>query len=346
MKNSLFIRAARGEQTERPPIWVMRQAGRYLPEYRKVREKHRFLEMIHTPEIACEVTLQPIDRYGMDAAILFSDILVTASAMGMDVDFIEGRGPVFETQIRSKADIDALSIDGTEDKLSHVMEAIRLLIPELQKRQTPLIGFVGAPFTVASYMIEGGSSPDLNHTREMLTKAPEQFHRLMEKLTTVTCDYALAQAKAGISAFQVFDTWACHLSNAEFEAASLPYINTIVSTIKSNCDIPVIVFSKASSRLAPLLATTDPHVISVDWECRLSELRQTLGKDIALQGNLNPELLFEEDDILEKAVRDLLHSMKNEPGYIFNLGHGMMPKMNPEKLKLVVELVKNKTVDL
>ena len=338
-EKTLFERAALGEKTERPPIWVMRQAGRYLPEYRKVREQYGFLEMIHTPEIARDITLQPIERFGMDAAILFCDILVTATAMGMPVDFIEGKGPVFETQLRSKADVDALSTDGVEEKLGYVREAIQLLVPEVAKKNIPLIGFAGAPFTVASYMIEGGSSKDLKHTRAMIKDAPEQFHLLMKKLTQVTCEYALMQAKAGIKAFQIFDTWACHLSTEEFKEFSLPYIAEIVTCLKTQTSLPVIVFAKDSSRLAPEIATLQPHVISADNECLLADLRSTIGPKIALQGNLDPQTLFEDDEVIESKVKTLLESMKNEPGYIFNLGHGMTPKMDPEKLRLIVNLV-------
>ncbi len=311
-----------------------------MPEYRAIREKHSFLEMVRTPEVATEITLQPIDAFGFDAAILFSDILVTAEALGSPLDFIEKRGPVFQKPVRTLQDVNALSTSDIAAKLAYVPQAIRLLKPELNKRNTPLIGFAGAPFTVASYMIEGQSSPDLKTIKAIMMNSPEVVTGLLDKLTSVTIDYLNAQIEAGVDALQLFDTWAIHLSWNDFKTFSLPYIRTIISHLSNPKKIPVTVFCKGSSVFAPLLTDIGAQVIGLDWNASLSETRKLVGPKIALQGNLDPYSLYASAPILKERVTGILTEMNQDPGFIFNLGHGLMPDMNPSTVKQVVDWVK------
>ncbi len=343
--DTLYLQAANGQNHRgRPPIWMMRQAGRYLPEYRTIREKHGFLDMIRTPDVACEITLQPIHRFGFDAAILFSDILVTADAMGAPVQFIEKRGPVFEAPIRTLADINRLSTgDENIEKLQYVTNAIQLLKTPLAALQVPLIGFAGAPFTVASYMIEGQSSPDLKITKQIMMRTPEVLHALLQKLSDMTVLYLNAQIKAGVDALQLFDTWASHLSWGDFKTFSLPYIADILARLENPHQIPVTMFCRGSSYLAPLIATLPVQVISLDWGCDIRLIREQLGSRFALQGNLDPFTLYARPDILDARVDDLLDRMATDPGFIFNLGHGLMPDMDPDQVKRVVDRVQSRS---
>jgi uroporphyrinogen decarboxylase len=341
-KDPLYLQATRRHNTQgRPPIWMMRQAGRYMPEYRAIREKHSFLEMVRTPSIATEITLQPIDIFGFDAAILFSDILVTAEALGSHLKFIEKKGPVFSHPTRTMADVEALSTSEIPHNLNYVAKAIHLLKPELDTRNTPLIGFAGAPFTVASYMIEGQSSPDLKTMKYLMMNQPKVVHALLEKLTAVTIDYLNMQLEAGVDALQLFDTWAIHLSWNDFKTFSLPYIEKIVKSIHNPRNCPMTLFCKGSSVFAPLLANAGADVLGIDWNHSLLEVRRLVGPSIALQGNLDPYALYASEVELKKRVFDILTDMKNDPGFIFNLGHGLMPDMNPDVVKKVVDWVKN-----
>ncbi|MBT5855036.1 uroporphyrinogen decarboxylase [bacterium] len=335
----LYIRAALGEQTERPPIWVMRQAGRYLPEYREVRKQHSFLDMLNHPEVATEVTLQPIRRYGMDAAILFCDILVTAQVLGSKLDFVEKKGPVIANPIRSAADVANCQAAPVNEFLPYVFDAIKLIQKELRPKGVPLIGFAGAPFTVASYMIEGGSSKDLARSKGLIKESPEVMDALLDKLVAVTIDYLNAQIEAGVDALQLFDTWTNHLDLESFKRYSLDPIKRIIAGLNRPANVPITVFCKNMGVFAPLLVDCGANALSVDWGVSLRGVRDQIGSSIALQGNLDPQMLYTEDKVLEKAVISLLDSMKDQPGYIFNLGHGMSPDMEPEKLKLVVDLV-------
>ncbi len=340
---SIYLNAIHGENhSGRPPIWMMRQAGRYMPEYRAIREKHGFLEMIRTPEVACEITLQPLYKFGFDAAILFSDILVTAEALGSPVQFIEKQGPVFEHPIRTMVDVNALSAGGYIDKLHYVMDAIRMVKAPLAALQTPLIGFAGAPFTVASYMIEGKSSPDLKTTKQLMMRHPAVLHALLEKLATVTTVYLNAQIEAGVDSLQLFDTWAMHLSWADFRDFSLPYISKILTGLHNPNSVPVTMFCRGSSYLAPLIATLPIQAMSMDWGCSLSEIRRQFPR-LALQGNLDPFTLYASPEILDDRVDALLDEMAGDPGFIFNLGHGLMPDMAPEQVQRVVDRVKSRS---
>lgn len=341
MKVPKYIRACECKKTDRPPVWMMRQAGRYLPEYRKCRHSISFKEMMKTPELACKVTLQPIDRFGMDAAILFSDILVTADCLGASFDFIEKQGPIFDDPIRTLADVAKLTCENVPEALSYVTQTISLLKPELKERQTPLIGFAGAPFTVASYMIEGGPSQHLKKSKSMMTQAPEIIDALIKKLTHVTIDYLNAQINAGVDALQLFDTWAGLLDPAFYEKYSYHPITEIISNLNNPTNIPVTVFSKQSAAHLSKLIQTGATVISLDWQCDLKEMKTRIPSSIAIQGNLDPHWLYAPEQTLIRHVEKQVAIMSDRPGYIFNLGHGIMPDVDPEKVKCVVDTIKN-----
>lgn len=336
---SRYIQATQKLNPGPPPVWMMRQAGRYMQQYRDIRAKYDFLDMVKTPALAAEITLQPIHAFGMDAAILFSDILVTAESLGSHVDFIEKKGPVIAKPIRSLPDVSELSTADTVEKLHYVFKAIQEVKPSLNALNTPLIGFAGAPFTVASYMIEGASSSDLKTVKQLMFNTSEVVHALLDKLTLVTIDYLKGQINAGVDALQIFDTWALHLSWDDFQIFSLAYTQKIISEIKAfSPETPVTLFCKGSSGFAPLIAATQADVMSLDWPASLLEMRKAYPQ-LALQGNLDPYVLYAAPDILEKKVKKILADMHQDPGFIFNLGHGLMPDMNPDQVKRVVELV-------
>ena len=338
LQNNLFIKACHCEKVPRPPIWLMRQAGRYMPEYRALRKKYNFLQMCQTPELAAEITLQPIHRFGMDAAIIFSDILVTAQAMGGDLEFIEGTGPVFHNHIQNKQDIEELDISNTADKLDYVCKAIKLVKHNLA--ETPLIGFAGAPFTVAAYFLEGKLSKDLKVSKQLLYREPALAHLLLEKIAIVTIDYLNAQIRAGIDAIQIFESWAHVLSWDHFQTFSLHYIQKIIQGLHNPDNIPVIVFGRGSSVFAPLLCKSGASVLSFDWNSSLSDMRQIVPSHIAVQGNIDPYLLYASEKTITTEIHKLLKSVQNKKGIIINLGHGILLDMDPEKIGLLVELVK------
>lgn len=334
--NDLFLKALKCQNNSRPPVWLMRQAGRYMPEYRNLRKKYSFLEMCHQPELIAEVTKLPIDAFGMDAAILFSDILVIPEAFNLGLSFEENKGPIIHRPIHTKADIDDLQMPNVKESLKYVSDGIKGLLPCLK---VPLIGFSGAPFTVASYMIEGGSSRDLKKTKQFMIRDPLSFHELLTKITESTIDYLNLQIEAGVQALQIFDSWAGHLSNDHFRAFSLEYLNKILKGIKK--DIPVILFCKGSSFFAPQLAELKPAGISIDWQADLGTLRKNIPQHIALQGNMDPDVLYGPKPVIVAETQKILKSMKGEPGFIFNLGHGMQPDMSPDSVKILVETIKN-----
>lgn len=333
---SLFLEALACRNTGRPPIWLMRQAGRYMPEYRALRAKHSFMEMCKTPELAMEVTQLPIRAFGFDAAILFSDILVVAEALGVGVQFVESRGPVIERPVRTAQDIASLPQVTAKETLSYVAQAIRLLKPALH---VPLIGFCGAPFTVASYMVEGGSSRTLLQTKKWLLTDPRNFHLLMQRITDLTLEYLQLQIAAGVDAIQIFDSWANFLAFPQFEEFSQAYICQLLAGIKSS-GIPAIVFSKGSAAFAHALAQLSPSAISMDWNCHLASLRRSIPHPIALQGNLDPDILYAPSAMIKKEASRLLKSMHGDKGYIFNLGHGILPDVPVDAVKVLVETVK------
>lgn len=335
--NDTFLRACRGEQVTHTPVWIMRQAGRYLPEYHQVRDKVTFLELCKTPELAAEVTIQPVDILGVDAAILFSDILVPLEAMGMGLEFHEKRGPVLSPPIRSEADVARLVVPDPTETVGFVMETIRVLRRALANR-VPLIGFSGAPFTLATYMIEGGSSKNFFMTKKMMFSAPELYRSLLEKITDCTIAYLLAQVEAGAQAVQIFDSWAGVLAPCDFAEFALPYAQRIIARLKG-AGVPIIYFANNGATLLDLVKTSGADVAGLDWRIDIDDAVAVLGKGISVQGNLDPCALLLPNDRLEARVADILKRAKGARGHVFNLGHGILPETPPEKAKFLVEAV-------
>lgn len=332
--NDTFLKACRGEKTSYTPIWMMRQAGRYLPEYQKVRGKVSFLELCKTPELCVEVTLQPVDILGMDAAILFSDILILMEAMGAPLEFHEGRGPIFQTTIRDQAALDRLTVPDADEATGFVMETIRLLRKELR---VPLIGFAGAPFTCATYLIEGGSSKVFWETKKLMYQEPHLFHKLMAKITDSTIPYLQAQAKAGAQALQLFDSWAGILAPDDFAEFALPYVKQILAALRP-CNVPLIYFANNGATLLELSATSGADVIGLDWRMPIGSAIKIVGKK-AVQGNLDPFALLLPKDQLRNRIKLLLDDAKDAQGHIFNLGHGIHQFTPPEQAKIAVDAV-------
>ena len=335
--NTLFLDAAWSRRTERPPVWMMRQAGRFMPEYWEIKNKYSFLEMCKTPEIAADVTMLPVDLLGIDAAILFCDILVTAEAMGGDLSFTQGIGPRFANPVNSLQDVENLNVDCL-DKLEYVADAIKVIQQRLDG-SIPLIGFAGAPFTVMSYLVEGASSKDFKKTKLLMHNHPEIAHKLLAKIAKVTADYLNLQIAAGVNAIQIFDSWAMALSWNDYEEFSHSYIKEIISNLNRK-DIPVISFCKGSSVFAPMMATAQPDVISVDWNADLLNIKQSLPSGIAVQGNLDPHILYAEKHVIKKHILQLFERMRGENGFIFNLGHGIMPDIPFDNVKYAIEVIK------
>lgn len=337
MKNSLFIDAAFSRQTERPPVWMMRQAGRFMPEYWEIKNKYSFLEMCKTPEIAADVTMLPVDLLGIDAAILFCDILVTGEAMGGDLSFTQGVGPKFANPIKNEKDIDNLNVD-VMDELQYVADAIKVIQQRLNG-SIPLIGFAGAPFTVMSYLIEGGSSKDFKLTKLFIHNQPVLAHKLLSKIAAVTIDYLNLQIAAGVNAVQLFDSWALSLCWDDYKEFSHNYNVEIISKLNRK-DIPVISFCKGSSVFAPLMAEAKPDVISIDWNADLKDIKGRIPSNIAVQGNLDPHILYADKHVIKERIHCLFERMRGENGFIFNLGHGIMPDIPFDNVKYAIDVVK------
>ena len=337
MNNSLFLKAAFSQKTDRPPVWMMRQAGRFMPQYWEIKNKYSFLEMCKTPEIAADVTMLPVDLLGVDAAILFCDILVTAEAMGGDLSFTQGVGPRFSNPVRNAKDVDALEVE-VSDKLQYVANAIKVIQQRLNG-SIPLIGFAGAPFTVMSYLIEGGSSKDFKLTKLFIHNEPELAHRLLSKIAKVTVDYLNLQIAAGVNAVQLFDSWALALCWDDYTEFSHQYNVDIISKLNRK-DIPVISFCKGSSVFAPLMAEAKPDVISVDWNADLKDIKLRLPSNIAVQGNLDPHILYADKHVIKDRIHRLFERMRGENGFIFNLGHGIMPDIPFDHVKYAIDVVK------
>lgn len=335
--NTLFLDAAFSKQTERPPVWMMRQAGRFMPQYWEIKNKYSFLEMCKTPEIAADVTMLPVDLLDIDAAILFSDILVTGEAMGGDLSFTQGVGPKFANPVRTQADVDALQTD-VLDRLQYVADAVKVIQQRLNGR-IPLIGFAGAPFTVMSYLVEGGSSKDFKTTKLMLHNQPELAHQLLAKIAKVTAEYLNLQIAAGVNAIQIFDSWAQALSWNDYQEFSHRYIQEIIANLNRK-DIPVISFCKGSSVFAPVMAQAKPDVISVDWNADLLNIKKSLPAGIAVQGNLDPHILYADRPVIKKHILQLFERMRGENGFISNLGHGIMPDIPFDHVKYAIEVIK------
>lgn len=339
-KEHLFIKACLKQSTGRTPIWIMRQAGRYLPEYRAVREKYDFLTMCRTPELAAEVTIQPVTRFGFDAAIIFSDILVIPEAMGMKLHVIESKGPVFEQKIESLNDIEKLDSEGIVSKLKYVFQAVKLTKERLGGN-VPLIGFAGAPWTLASYMVEGGGSKNFTKIKGLIYNNPGHAHKLLKKLSKAIIDYLNTKIDYGCDAVQIFDTWAGILSPHDFMEFSLKYIAEIAENIKRR-NIPVIVFAKGIKDYS-LLIDVNCDVIGVDWSTDLNKVKQTVNQSKALQGNLDPVVLLSNADKIKVEALKVMQNYGNGSGHIFNLGHGILPETPVDNVKALVDYVKTKS---
>ena len=324
---------------DRTPVWLMRQAGRYLPEYRKIRERHAMLEVIRTPELAVEVTLQPLERFALDAAIIFADILPPLIGMGVQLEFAKGEGPVIHNPLRSRADIEQLRLPQAEDNVAFTLDAIRMARRELE---VPLIGFSGAPFTLASYMIEGGSSKNYLRTKGLMYSDPAAWHLLMDKLARLVDDYLRAQVAAGAQAVQVFDSWAGCLSPADYAAYVLPHTRRAVESV-SGSGVPVIHFSTGTGGMilgSPgLFRETGAQVVGVDWRVDLDAAWSRLGYDVAVQGNLDPVLLLANVPEIERQAARILAQAGGRPGHIFNVGHGILPETPIDHVAALLEYV-------
>jgi len=334
--NDRFLRACRREPVDRTPIWLMRQAGRYLPEYRALREKYDLLTMCTTPELAVQVTLQPLERFALDAAILFSDIMVPLRAMGVEFAILESVGPVVAHPIRDERDADALHVIDPEAGVPFVLEAIRLLCHELDGK-VPLIGFAGAPFTLASYVVEGKPSRNLLLTKKMMHCAPAAWHTLLGKLADTISAYLLAQIRAGAQAVQLFDSWVGALSPGDYREFVLPYTKRIFNAL-ALARVPRIHFGTDTAMLLELMKEAGGDVIGVDWRVPLDQVWLRLG-DVAVQGNLDPAILLTTPDVVEKHARQILAQAKNRQGHIFNLGHGVLPNTPIENVERLIEAV-------
>jgi uroporphyrinogen decarboxylase len=342
MAEHLFLRACRRQPVPRTPIWMMRQAGRYLPAYRAVRAKSSFLEMCHTPELACQVTLQPIDEYGFDAAILFSDILVTLPGMGIDVTFPEA-GPKIGNPVRTRAEIDALVVPDPEQATPYVMEAIRHIKRALADR-VPLIGFAGAPLTMLTYAVEGGGSKDYAHTKKLLYGAPEAAHALLDKLARTCATYLEAQVAAGVDCVQLFDSWGGIVSPGDFREYPLRYAKRVIEHLRASPTwraggVPIIYFVNGCAPYLDDYASSGADVLGVDWRVGIDEVRRRVGDGVALQGNLDPGALFATPGEIRARVADILERA-GTVGHIFNLGHGVLPETDPEHVRAMVTAVR------
>ena len=333
---SPFLRACYRQPADSTPVWFMRQAGRYMPEYRAIREKYSLIEICHRPEIAAEVTLQPVRALGVDAAILFADILLPVIPLGVGLEFAKGEGPVLQNPVRTMDDVKNLRPVDPESDLGYVMDAIRLLRGPLGG--VPLIGFCGAPFTVASYLIEGGSSREFLKTKALMYSDPQTWHALMEKLSTVLSDYLVAQIRAGAQAVQVFDSWVGALNPQDYEEFVLPYSQKILQDAKKE-NVPVIHFGTNTTTLLLLMKRAGGDVLGLDWRIPLDDGWSLLGDDVAVQGNLDPTLLFAPLPEIKKRVHDILRRANGKPGHIFNLGHGILQHTPVDNVKAVVDMV-------
>jgi uroporphyrinogen decarboxylase len=335
-----FLAACAGLPVDRTPVWMMRQAGRYLPEYRAMREKVDFLTLCKTPDLAVEVSLQPVKRFGMDACIVFSDILIPAEAMGASLEFTE-HGPALLSPIRSMADVDGLRIPDPAEQTPFVLQALRMLRSVLRD-ETALIGFCGAPFTLASYLIEGGGSKNYATTKAMLYSEPALAHALLAKLTDTIAEYAAAQVAAGAQAIQIFDTWAGELSPGAFERFALPYQQRVIERVR-RAGVPAILFVNGCAGVLDLLERSGADVLSIDWRIGLDAVRKALGEDVALQGNVDPAVLLASPHAVTAAAHQAM-AAAGPAGHILNLGHGILPQTPLECAQAFVDAPKTATV--
>ena len=340
---SVFLRACRGLPTERTPVWLMRQAGRYMPEYRALRERHGMLELIRTPELAAEVTLQPIEAFGFDAAIIFSDILPPLVGMGLELDFVRGEGPHIANPIGRPYDVDLLGTPPAEETMQGTLEAIRIVARELAPRDIPVIGFAGAPFTLASYAIEGGATKDFARTKAFMLSEPAAWQRLMTKLVTVQADYLVAQAEAGAAALQVFDSWAGRaVGRSDYVRLAQPYNTRLFEAVR-RAGVPVVNFSLGVGAYLEEAVACGGDVIGVDWQLPLATAWARIGHDRPVQGNLDPTALLAPWRELRPRIDEVLDGAAGRPGHVFNVGHGVLPSTPVESVRRLVEYVRERT---
>ena len=342
LRNDRLLRALLRQPVDATPIWIMRQAGRYLPEYRATRERAgSFMNLCRTPELACEVTLQPLERFPLDAAILFSDILTVPDAMGLGLHFVEGEGPRFERPVRTPAEIAALAAPDPEAELGYVMDAVRLIRRELDGR-VPLIGFSGSPWTLATYMVEGGSSKEFARVKGLLYDDPATLHRLLGVLADAVTAYLNAQIAAGAQAVMIFDTWGGSLTPAGYREFSLAYMQRIVERLQRKSEgrrVPVTLFTKGGGQWLEDMAASGCDALGLDWTTDIGAARARVGGQVALQGNLDPSVLYASNERVAAEARKVLASFGEGPGHVFNLGHGIHPQIAPERVAALVEAV-------
>ena len=342
LKNDRFLRALLKEPVDVTPVWMMRQAGRYLPEYRETRARAgSFMQLCMNPELACEVTLQPLDRYPLDAAILFSDILTVPDAMGLKLRFAEGEGPIFDNPVRSEADVNALPVPDPEGELKYVMDAVRTIRRELDGR-VPLIGFAGSPWTLATYMVEGGSSKEYAKVKGMLFDRPDLMHKLLDTTAKAVTAYLNAQIDAGAQAIQIFDTWGGMLTPRDYKEFSLRYMQQIVAGLKRESEgrkVPVILFTKGGGQWLEAMADTGADALGLDWTTDLGDARARVGDKVALQGNMDPTVLYASPVRIREEVAIILESYGSGTGHIFNLGHGIHQHVDPENAGAFIKAV-------
>ncbi|MEC4683643.1 MAG: uroporphyrinogen decarboxylase [Nitrospirota bacterium] len=339
LANDLFLRACRRESTDRPPVWIMRQAGRYMPEYQEIRKKTSFLGLCKTPELAADATLLPIDILDVDAAILFSDILIPVEAMGLDLEFTEHKGPRFLNPVRTDADIDKLAVPDARKTTGFVHDAVTLINKRLAGR-VPLIGFSGSPFTLATYMVEGETSKEFTRVKRLMFSNPKGYKALMEKITRTVIGYLEMQIEAGIHAYQLFDTWAGSLSAVHYREFALPYTQEVVRAL-SRHKIPSILYVNGTCALLDEMNRAGTDVLSIDWRLPLDRAISRVSPEKAIQGNLDPVVLLSSKECLESEVRRILSEVGTRAGYIFNLGHGILPETPVEMARHLVKLVQN-----
>ena len=342
LKNDRFLRALLRQPVDRTPIWIMRQAGRYLPEYRATREKAGdFMSLCKNADLACEVTLQPLERFDLDAAILFSDILTIPDAMGLGLYFAKGEGPHFERPIRTAADVNKLPVPDPEDGLGYVMNAVRTIRKALDG-SVPLIGFSGSPWTLATYMVEGGGSKDFAHVKRMMFDEPKLMHRLLDKLSQSVSSYLNAQIAAGAQAVMIFDTWGGVLTPRDYKEFSLRYMSQIVSGLTREADgrkVPVILFTKNGGQWLEHMTGSGCDALGVDWTTSLADARALVQDRVALQGNMDPSILYASPERIREEVKQVLASYGSGTGHVFNLGHGIHQTIEPDHVKVLVDAV-------
>jgi len=342
MTHSRFLAACRRQPVDATPVWFMRQAGRYMPEYRAIRERYGFLEMVKTPELAAEITMQPIRAFSVDAAIIFADILPLLEGMGLHLTYEQGEGPVIHNPVRSPADVAALRTPDPRETVAYTIQAIRLVKRDLEGR-APLIGFSGAPFTLAAYAIEGGSSRDHRLTKALMYAEPQAWRELMERLTAQVSAYLIAQIEAGADAVQIFDSWAGALAPGDYADYVLPFVQKCIIAVRAGCGIvpppPIIYFGVGLSGMLGLLRQTDADVVGLDWRIHLDDGWAQVGPGVAVQGNLDPHTLLAPWTEVRRRTADILDRAAGRPGHIFNLGHGIVPETPVDTVRRLAEFV-------